>query len=823
MASSVPTGASTVELLRRTSARSLMSVPSILEEISLLPDDEGIKSLVPLDFVASGGGPLKPSVGEKLGNAGVRLVNSYGVTEIGPLSVIFVPKAGYDWRYFRLRKDLGIQIEPMLVLEDQCQRFKLIARPFGWSTSFEVQDQLICNPSNPTSDFKAVGRTDDLITLATGEKVLPYVLESSLSESEHIKTAIAFGDGEFELGVIIEPAVPIPVGQKDQFKSLIWPIIVQAGHKMDNHAQITSKDAIIVAPPGTIPRSDKGSVLRKEVCKAFRANIEEVYRVLNSVPTNQSVTRLQLNTLEEDLKSFIQTSLKWKVSEEAWNVEDDLFELGMDSLQAVLLRRFLLSSASLFNEQSSKAIQIPRDFVYQHPSISKIAAAIKQTEQVNGHVADREFTIEKFVEQYSVEDHVREFPGSHGIQANLLEESHEVVLLTGSTGSLGAHLLAHIVNHPAISYVICLNRRRPGDPYQQQLQAFETKGITVNQEAWSKIRIIHIDPGASLLGLAVDKYANIRDSVTHIIHNAWPMDFKRTLQSFESQFKALQTLLNLAKDAYKVRSTVIRFLFVSSIGVVGHYGKLYDSKTVPEIAMVDARCVNAFGYGEAKLVCERIIEKIAATHSKEIWASYARVGQLTGSLRTGFWNSNEHLPALIKSSQKIAAFPKIEGTCSWLPVDCAAEILVELMFDTKALSVDSVYHLENPIRRPWHEVLNVFASALGLADADFLPFSTWLETVCRDEDTAHEEDNSNPAKALADFFGEEFERMSGGNVILNMDKTKKISPALRGLTEVSDESIRRYIHHWKCTGFLTEGLCKSAVVDTPVDCMTDMA
>lgn len=59
---------------------------------------------------------------------------------------------------------------------------------------FEIQDQLICNPEHPDADSTPVSRTDGLIMLATGEKVQPKTLETSLVESGLVKSAIAFGD-----------------------------------------------------------------------------------------------------------------------------------------------------------------------------------------------------------------------------------------------------------------------------------------------------------------------------------------------------------------------------------------------------------------------------------------------------------------------------------------------------------------------------------------------------------------------------------------------------------------------------------------------------
>lgn len=63
----------------------------------------------------------------------------------------------------------------------------------------------------------------------------------------------------------------------------------------------------------------------------------------------------------------------------------------------------------------------------------------------------------------------------------------------------------------------------------------------------------------------------------------------------------------------------------------------------------------------AKLVCERIIEKASHDYPDEFEAAFVRFGQISGAKCNGYWNSDEHIAALIKSSQKIGKLPCIRG------------------------------------------------------------------------------------------------------------------------------------------------------------------
>ena len=633
-----------------------MTVPSILEDIANTEGTKDVVPLVDLNFLAFGGGLLKKSVGDKLLASGVKLLNHYGATEIGPIAPIFTPPNDYDYHYFRIRKDMDLEISELPASSDGRPRYRLTALPFGWTTMMVVQDELISNPLHPHSDFSAIGRNDDMIVLATGEKVIPHVLESSLSESKDIKAAVAFGDGQFELGVIVEPQDPVVADDRQRFVSSIWSLIIDINTRMDGHAQISAPAAVvIVAPEKPLPRSDKGSIMRKEVYKIYEEEISQVYRDLDDSAMDQSIISLNIDNLEQELKNLVQNGLSWKVEPGSWGYHDDLFELGMDSLQAVKLRRLLLSSTAI---TPANHLCRQRDFVYKYPTVSQLANALRgtTTDTLGSQIAS-------FVAQYSLVPQL---------------EKPSVVLLTGSTGGLGANVLMHLATSPEISKIVCILRPCSGlDPSDRLIQALRSQGINVDASLLAKLEVIQTNATLPRLGLDDANYQRIETQVTHILHAAWPMDFKMILPSFKGQFETLRNLLHLALDASRFSFSRPRLLFVSSVASVGQYKSVYGQSTIPEVAIVDDRCTNAFGYGEAKLVCEHIIENARSTHRSQIDVSLVRVGQITGSTITSRWNPAEHIPAMIKSSQYIGALPEINGV-SRIKLRLAASSLTKL-------------------------------------------------------------------------------------------------------------------------------------------------
>ena len=650
--SAIPTGASVTTLIEDARARALLTVPSILEEITLLPNQRGINALQKLDFVAFGGGLPKEAIAQSLFSLGVKLINHYGATETGPLTPFFKPPPGHDWHFFRLRSDivkpLKVQLDPLNEPDQQRSGFRLSMRPFGWDQRYELQDMLISNPDDSENSFTATGRTDDLICLATGEKVRPTILEDLLQQNEGVKAATAFGSNQFELGVIVETIAPIEPSKHDAFRAMIWPAIEEAGRRMDAHGRISSQTSIIIVNPMTLPRSDKGTILRKEVYEALEKEIRDVYDELDG---NLTAPPIDFTSPVSSIMSLIENHLPLCLVNNGWSKTKDLFELGMDSLQATRLRRLLAASlrASQNEGTSHDPLRlpntIPQDFVYQHPSAVKMAEVL-----MNGISQANEVSDTAIFEQI-----LRESCGSPSEA-----QYPSTVLMTGSTGSLGSYLLCKLLETPGVHRIICLNRLSKENAHSRQSNALRDRGIELPKGAWTKLQILQTNTNDPRLGLDEDQYEHLISVVTHVIHVAWPMNFKLTLPSFSHAFQTLQNLIQLGVQVHTKRPwNRPRLLFTSSISTVGNYPTLLSERIIPEEKMDDRRCALALGYAQAKLVCEKIIERAAANHP-QVEMGFVRVGQIAGAL-SGYWNGNEHFAAMVSTSKLLGALPHLKG------------------------------------------------------------------------------------------------------------------------------------------------------------------
>lgn len=400
----------------------------------------------------------------------------------------------------------------------------------------------------------------------------------------------------------------------------------------------------------------------------------------------------------------------------------------------------------------------------------------------------------------AVDDYVKKYTAGFSApvpspRSTASKDNANVVLVTGASGGLGSHLIDHIAQLPDVKTVVCLNRKNNAEPYTRQQKAMRDKGIHFPEALKPKLLVLQTDSSRPMFGLSSSEYEGLVNSVTHLIHNAWPMSVKRPLAGFESQFQVMRNLIDFGCDVVSRRPESFKFSFqmVSSIGVVGHYGLGNgEGKTIVPEERVEIDSVMPSGYGDAKLGCEKMLDETLHKHADRFRTMTVRLGQVAGSKTSGYWNPMEHFGRLIKSSQTLNALPDVDGTVYWTPVNDIAGALSDLILSDRPPY--PIYHIDNPVGQPWREMNAVLADALNIPN--LIPFEEWVQRV-----RAAPERN-NPASTLLDFLSSNYGRMSCGGLVLDTKKTLEHSQTLAAVGPVSEGVARKYIHIWKEIGFL---------------------
>ena len=91
---------------------------------------------------------------------------------------------------------------------------------------------------------------------------------------------------------------------------------------------------------------------------------------------------------------------------------------------------------------------------------------------------------------------------------------------------------------------------------------------------------------------------------------------------------------------------------------------------IPDVP-IDASVALSTGYTESKWVGETILKTISEMSAKvgtPLRTIVMRLGQITGSLGNGAWNTAEHIPTLLKSSQYLGCLPDFDAVRVSAPI-----------------------------------------------------------------------------------------------------------------------------------------------------------
>ena len=110
-------------------------------------------------------------------------------------------------------------------------------------------------------------------------------------------------------------------------------------------------------------------------------------------------------------------------------------------------------------------------------------------------------------------------------------------MLTGATGSLGAHLASRLAQNPDVRRVYCLVRaQRSSQARIRVVTSLRDRGLYHLLPLDARNKLIALPANFSLqeLGLQSKVYSELCSEVTGVIHCAWSVNFNLALSSFEA-------------------------------------------------------------------------------------------------------------------------------------------------------------------------------------------------------------------------------------------------------------------------------------------------
>ncbi|PSK55212.1 hypothetical protein B9Z65_2601 [Elsinoe australis] len=642
------------------------SVPYVLQ--SMEADERGLQLLKGMDIVGVGGAALPAEVGDRLTQSGVNLISRFGSAECG---FLMSSHRDYDkdkeWQY--LRSDIGSECLQFEKQEDDL--VELVIKK-GWphmakhnrdDDSFATADLFAPHPTIANA-WRYHSRADSQLTLITGKKFDPAPLENAIATSPLLSDVLIFGNSQPYPGALLFRSPSSTSLSDADLLARLWPTISDLNAKSQDHARLLKK-ALIPMPAADPPleKSSKGTILRPAAEARFKAEISGAYadtadEKLDSVPDEK---------LLETITGMIQTTANRK---SAPGRDADLFAYGVDSVAGMQIRNGV-------RQLVPAGTKVPLNVVEDCGTVERLVEWVlgrRRGEEGRDVEGEERGLMLELVEEYGKFKEGK-VDGVNGVSESGDGGGREVVVLTGVTGALGAHVLDLYSRDEKVGKVYVLVRGATEHACRERVvKALEARGL---RRLHDKVVILQSQLGEEKLGLSDEVYTRLARKATKVLHVAWAVNFRMRLRAFvKDHIGGLTNLIALCLSSPRTLPPTLGFC--SSVASV----QAHTPRPIPETIISDPAAASPLGYSRSKWVAEQICAAAARETRLAGRIAVFRVGQLGGDSERGVWNATEAWPLMMSVGVKtLRAMPDLgvaEGL-DWLPVDVAARALVEGM------------------------------------------------------------------------------------------------------------------------------------------------
>ena len=791
----------------------LSCVPMVLVQLAESP--AGLRIMKAMDMVGVGGAAMPQALGNDLVQQGIKLLSRFGATECGFLLSSHREYADdKEWQYLRYDPETdALKFEPRerglfeLIVGETWPALAKTNRPDG---SYATADLFEPHPTIENA-WRYHSRSDSQVTLVTGKKFDPAPFEDSIRESPILNDVLIFGnDRPFPGALLFRSSVTGALSDQDIVDE-VWAWVDANNARTPKHAKL-SKSMLVLMPElaSKLPKSSKGTTLRGKAEVLYRKHIEDSY--LNEHFSEDSASNENEDFLGLELGSdqvataIISIVRSVKGNFDSISIEDDLYNRGVDSKDCIMIRSRI--QRKLIPPHGPL---LPTDVIYDCANTAQLSEFVINFRQgIVKEPSDEIRMMRDLVARYSdwqpqkLRSHCHDAEAQHSM---LLPDSKNVVLITGVTGTLGAHVLSQLRTQSSVGEIHCLVRAASSVAAQERLR----KSLLYRQLAPLDAISVKIcchpcklsEPG---LGLDEKTFADLSHRVTHIIHAAWSVNFTLRLQSFvKDNIIGLYHLIQFTMVS--CRSTPPHFVFCSSTASVTKSN--HSDLNVQEKISDDPHMPSEMGYSRSKWVAESICDEAHRRTHLHNRISILRIGQLCGDRDHGVWSVTEAWPLMISSSKVTGLFPRLVlEPLSWLPVDIAATAVLEIAMsspfpDSVKETVDSdvdesvqmthpcrVYSLVDSAGKPttvdlveWQEKLSPTIKIVSPAE--------WIAEL----ESLQGEAADHPARRLLGlwkkaYLGDDASKQHG-RILYDMRQTKEVAPVMRNLPPVGEEHFRK--------------------------------
>ena len=397
--------------------------------------------------------------------------------------------------------------------------------------------------------------------------------------------------------------------------------------------------------------------------------------ILKTYDFNKSILDSNHTPARNLTEQLLINSIKKKLDIENFGIDDNIFNYGADSLSIINIL------TDLFQYDISLKVY---DF-YKNPTVREIYDNVIISEKNSSLDTNKLLHTNSIVSKFEISANCKKI------------SDKKSVILTGSTGFFGIHILAELLNNTSkIKKVFCFIREKHNISIRERLlNNLHFYFGTRYDDLYEKYVVcINSDMLKDSLGLSEEDYALIKKEADLVIHCAANVKHYGDYSTFKLiNIEGTNKIIELCKVLN------IPLHYISTMTISGNY--LLEQKNTSEAIFNESsfylnQDFSNNVYSKSKLIAESlVIDSI----NQGLSASIYRIGDLSGRYDDGQFQKNISENAIysrLKSIIEIGAIPDtiLDNYLEFTPVDFASRALINIIWSNNHLN--RIYHLYNP-------------------------------------------------------------------------------------------------------------------------------
>ncbi|MBP1996330.1 non-ribosomal peptide synthetase family protein [Paenibacillus eucommiae] len=637
------------------------------------------------------------------------IINAYGPTEVtvvttthtidyavpDQLSTIYIGKPLANYELFIVNE--SNRLCPLNVIGELLISSVGVAKGY-LNQPEKTSEVFICDPIQPNSD-KRFYRSGDLVRLLANGQIEYMGRKDAQVKIRGYRIEIGEIEDNLAKHEFIKDVAIIPKADDDGTKMLV--------------AFYTSKDGLLIPRAGIVQFLNKkvpSYMVPKHIC------------FLDSMPLTPSgkidrkkLAILEVNSAEDPLEYVVpETELQQEVCA-AWekamkrtkiSIHDHFFDIGGHSLK-------ILEILVILKPRFPK-LKINDFFLF--PTIAQLSARIEE-------LMNETVTKQMGYANEPVRD-LYEFPAvfqTGSINKEIFTQLY--ILLTGSTGYLGSHLLYELLTKSE-AMIYCLVRPTDHqDPYERLVNVMSDYfGSSILKLMEHRVYVVQGDLEKEDLGLSQADMTMLIKNIDSIFHcGAEVKHFGDANYFTKVNVDSTQQLLTLAKHRKNVR-----FHYISTLGIPEELALSGQWETFVNRSGYDYTAHIDNVYTNSKFEAEKLVVK--ACEEEGVPATVYRVGNLSCHSDNGSFQKNIDNNAfyrMLKAMILLKTAPKVNWQVDITPIDYAGESIAALALSNH--TVGRLFHICNPTQLCYEQMIGYFREyGYEITFMDLEDYEAWL-------------------------------------------------------------------------------------------------